>query len=160
MKNVLLIIIFAELGIAYGQKENKRALFVQWEYQFLKYNYMTVGLGYHPEKNLFSSVRKWQKYYFDGVTLNYNKKLENSDWGTSIQAIIYTGESTGLGWEVNYKSVNQTDHFCLKPIIGLSFAFASLVYAYNFDFYKIKAERVSQHELILGLRWAVLRKKE
>lgn len=123
---------------------------------------MTVGLGYQPKKTMVTLTRKHTKFTFLGWAFNYSKKLENSDWGASVQTIAYAGTANGpgaIGLEGNYKSINQTNHLSFKPLIGLSFPIVSLMYAYNFDFYKIKADRVSQHELILGLRLAMIRFK-
>ena len=140
---------------------NKRSVFVQAEFQFFKYNYFTVGFGYMPRNTMLSFARQSRKYGFNGWTFNYSKKPENSDWGTSVQTIGYSGTfnaPVSVGLEINYKSVSNKDHYSFKPLVGLSCPFVSLMYAYNFDFYKTKAERIKQHELILGLRFAVWRK--
>lgn len=86
--------------------------------------------------------------------------FNNKDWGLAIQSVGYSGSyegPLGLGIEFNYKSVNQANHFGLKPIIGLSFPIWSIMYGYNFDLYKPKSERISQHEFILGFRIRVLK---
>ncbi len=143
--------------------QNRQALFMQAEYQFLKYNYLTIGLGFQPKKSLLQATRKHPKYSFIGWTANYSKKLENSDWGASIQTIMYTASTSGpfgIGLEGNYKSVNNTNHFAFKPLIGLSFPIVSIMYGYNFDFYKTKSERINQHELILGFRFPLISKKK
>ncbi len=162
-----LILTFFLYTDCFGQRksnnDNIRSLFIQTEYQFLKYDYLTFGLGFQPKRTLLQAERRHSKYSFVGWTINYSKKLENADWGASIQTILYTSTADGpfgIGLEGNYKSVNNTDHFCFKPLIGLSFPFVSIMYAYNFDFYKIKADRINQHELILGLRLAILRQKK
>jgi hypothetical protein len=148
----------------FGQRpKNNRSVFIQTEYQFLNYNYLTVGLGYQPRKTLLTVTRKNSKYSFIGWTVNYSKKLENSDWGASIQNVLYSGTENGplgIGIEINYKSINQTDHFGAKPLIGLSFPLVSIMYAYNFDFYKTESERINQHEIILGLRLAIFRQRK
>jgi hypothetical protein len=154
---ILTIIIFSA---AYSQ--NRQALFCQTEYQFLKYNYWTVGFGFQRPKPLLQANRMNPKYSFFGWTVNYSKTLNNADWGVSVQSIAYTGcvdGPFGIGLEGNYKSVNSTDHYCFKPLIGLSFPVISIMYAYNFDFYKIKADRINQHEIILGIRVPLIRKK-
>jgi hypothetical protein len=123
---------------------------------------LTVGIGFQPKKTLLQATRKHSKYSFIGWTANYSKAIKNSDWGASVQTIIYTGSASGpfgIGLEGNYKSVNNTDHYCFKPLIGLSFPIISIMYAYNFDFYKIKTDRINQHEIILGIRLPVLRQK-
>jgi hypothetical protein len=77
--------------------------------------------------------------------------------------VIYSGYAVspaGIGLELNYKSVAQGHHFGIKPMIGLSFPIVSIMYAYNFDFYKEKEERLSQHEIILGFRLAFKRLKK
>jgi hypothetical protein len=150
-------------GYAYGQEEeNIRSLFVQAEYQALHYNFLSVGLGYQPEKGLLNFPRKNLKFSFIGYTANFTKTLNNSDWGASVQAIGYSGATSGPlggGLEVNYKSVKNTNHYGIKPLLGLSFPIVSIMFGYNFDFYKVPSERINQFEIIFGLRYALLRTK-
>ena len=161
---IILTLAILNTTLLFGQRpKNHRSVFIQTEYQFLQYNYLTVGLGYQPKKNLLTVARKNSKYSFTGWTVNYSKKLENSDWGASIQNVLYSGTVNGpigIGIEINYKSINQSDHFGVKPLIGLSFPFVSIMYAYNFDFYKTVSERINQNEIILGLRLAIFRQKK
>lgn len=135
---------------------NTRSLFAHVEYQFRQYDYLTVGLGYQPKKTLSTWTRK-NKYSFTGWTANYCKKLDNEDWGVSIQTLAYS--ANGVGLEGNYKAIHHSPHYSFKPLIGLSFPFVSIMYGYNFDFYKIKEERIRPSELILGLRLAIIRWK-
>lgn len=161
---VLMAIILITTNCLFGQnRRNIRSIFIHTEYQLLNYNFLNVGLGYQPRKNMVYFARSNPKFSFIGWTVNYTKKLENKDWGASIQAISYSGSHDGpfgLGIEVNYKSVNNKDHFCFKPLIGLSFPVFSIMYAYNIDFYDVKSERINQHELILGLRLAFVKMRK
>ena len=148
-----LIISLANL---YAQNnKNHRAIFIQAEYQCINYDYMTVGIGFQPKKHLIDLTRKHPKLSFIGYTINYSKKMQNSDWGVSLQTCVYSASTSGpigMGLEANYKSIQLKDHFCLKPFIGLSFPIVSIVYAYNIDFYKLKSDRLNQNEIIVSVR--------
>ncbi|MCC6372657.1 MAG: hypothetical protein IT236_16760 [Bacteroidia bacterium] len=140
--------------------KNYRAVFVHAEYQWLNYNFMNIGIGFQQKKHLVELSRHHAKFSFGGYTVNYSKKIQNSDWGLSLQSCIYSATANGpfaVGFEVNYKSIQNKAHFGAKPFIGLSFPIVSLVYAHNFDFYDVKAERLNQHELILSARIPVFR---
>lgn len=152
---LLLLLPFVEVSA-----QDRRGIFVHAEYQFLKYDYLQAGIGFHPKKHLVNVSSTKEQYCFIGYTLSYMDNFKNKDWGVAIQSVAYGGSydgPLGLGIELNYKSVNQTDHYGLKPIIGLSFPVWNVMYGYNFDLYKPKTERISQHELILGFRIRVLK---
>lgn len=163
MKSTVFVILFSLIcSYGFAQNTKRSSLFLHAEYQLLKYDYLTVGLGYQPRKTKLVAERSHPKYSFVGWTLNYSKKLGNSDWGVSVQNIMYTASTSGpfgMGVEGNFKSVNNKNHFGIKPLIGLSFPVISVMYAYNFDFYEVKSERISQHELIVGIRVPVLQRK-
>ena len=148
---------------AFGQEEeNRRSLFVQAEYQALHYNFLSVGLGYQPERGPLKFSRRNQKYSFIGYTANYTRQLTGSDWGASAQLVGYSAASSGpigAGLEINYKSIKNTNHYGFKPLLGLSFPIISSMFGYNFDFYKIPSQRINQFEIIFGLRYALLRAK-
>jgi hypothetical protein len=152
--------LFVRVYLFGQQGENVRSLFIQSEYQFFQYNYLSFGLGYQPSNSLFHLTRVDPEFTFHGFTFNYTKKLNNSDWGTSVQSVCYTGtELLGVGIEGSYRSVNYTNHFCFKPMIGFSVFFGTLMWGYNFDFYRLKSQRISQSELSLGGRIPILREK-
>lgn len=143
-----------------GFSQNYRGLFVHAEYQALKYNYLQFGLGFNPKKHLVAVSRKKEQYSFIGYTVSFSKSLANSDWGIALQSVAYSGNYDGpggLGIEVNMKRISGLDHFGIKPIIGLSFPIWSVMYGYNFDLFEDKSQRISQHELILGLRIRALK---
>jgi hypothetical protein len=149
---------FLTVTVAHAQRQK---LYANVEYQFINYSFLTAGLGYGADA--MEGKYGHLKYSFVGLTVNYSRSLIYNDWGSSLQLGIYPGAthpSLGFALEGNYKSINKTNHFCFKPLIGFSFPIASLMYAYNFDFYKIKTERINQHEIILDLRLVVLRIKQ
>lgn len=161
MNNKLILLLFL-LCIRFGFTQQYSGLFVHVEYQVLKYNYLQFGIGHHLKNNLIQAKRDNEQYYFSGYTISYSKSINNSDWGLVAQYIAYSGTYSGpiaLGIEMNYKSVNTANHYGIKPIIGLSFPIWSVTYGYNFDLYGNKEERISQHELIVGLRLRVLKWK-
>lgn len=156
----IFVLLFAFLTSLYGISQDYRGLFVHAEYQALKYNYYQVGIGFHPKKHLVSVSRKHKKYSFIGYTLSYNNHFNNSDWGLAFQTVAYSGNydgPIGIGLEWNLKKISGANHFGLKPMLGLSFPIWSVMYSYNFDLYQNKVERISQHELTLGLRIRVLK---
>lgn len=159
MYKPILCLLFSLLSTTISAQD-KRGLFVHAEYQFLKYDYLQTGIGFHPKKHRVKLSRSEEQYCFIGYTLSYIDNLHNKDWGVALQSVAYSGSydgPMGIGFELNYKSINQIDHFGLKPLIGLSFPIWSVMYGYNFDLNKPKTERISQHELILGFRIRVLK---
>ena len=157
----ILILCFA----GFSQKSN--ILFIHTEYQALNYNFYSIGIGFQPKKQIFyinpRDVCYKGKFKFNGFTFSFNKKLENKDWGLATQLIGYCADfknPIGAGIELNYKSIEHSDHFSVKPLIGLSLPLISFMYGYNFDFYKIKSLRVNQHELIMGIRIPVLKRNK
>jgi hypothetical protein len=164
---IIFLLTFILFGSTYsqdtiGKRINKQALFVQAEYQFINYDFITIGLGFQPQKFFLTTTRKHPKLSFSGYTLNFNKSIKNADWGVSGQLIHYSASSSGpigFGLELNYKNIQNQDHFGFKPLIGLSFSIVSIMYAYNFDLYNIKSDRLRQNELILGFRIPILRRK-
>lgn len=159
----ILIVFFNSINkLSYAQGYN--SVFIHAEYQAIKYNYLQFGIGYHKNLSttgMLGSIDGSTKHTFIGPTLNFSKKLNSTDWGTSIQYAAYTGKLTifpiGLGMEVNLKNVNQVNHIGVKPIFGLAYPFLSIMYGYNIDIRKLKKERISQHELILGLRFRAIK---
>lgn len=159
-KSLILILLLLFTRNSFSQQYN--GLFIHGEYQALKYNFIQFGIGHSIKNNFLQAVRKNEKYYFSGYTISYSKNLNNSDWGLAGQYIVYSGTydaPSAIGLEVNYKSVQYKDHFGIKPIIGLSFPMWSVTYGYNFDLYKTKDQRISQHELIFGLRLRIIKWK-
>jgi hypothetical protein len=159
MKIVTILILFI-CSLRIGSAQSYNGLFVHADYQALKYSYLQVGVGHHLKNNFLQSSGKNDRYYFSGYTVSYTKNLNNSDWGLAIQYITYSGSYDGpgvFGIEANYKSVQLQNHFGMKPIIGLSFPMWSIAYGYNFDLYREKSQRISQHELVLGLRLRLIK---
>ena len=148
--------MFAVLILSYGcLAQNNPGLFAMFDYQVLNKRFVSIGLGWQPSTPPAYTERHDGKYSFNGYTLNYVKYTGNADWGASTQYMIYEASHIGqgaFGLECNYKSIDNSDHISLKPIIGLTFDLASISYAYNFDFYRIKSERLRQHELLIGIR--------
>jgi hypothetical protein len=68
MKLVVVFISFLAIATTlntFGQKQTvDRAFFVQTEYQFLAYNYFSVGLGYQPKKSWLKWTRRNSKFGF------------------------------------------------------------------------------------------------
>ena len=165
MQKLLISIFFVFLLCPLIHGQNREILFSHFEYQFLNYSYLSAGIGFTPK-----GIKADSKYDKDqvsdiGISINYNKNLNNDNWGLSFQFCTHPinpkmlmNQMFTMGVEVNYKSVKNTSHFGFKPIIGLTYRFVSLLYEYNFDFYKITDERISQHELILRVRIPLLKK--
>ena len=158
LKSIITILLF--FGCFHCFSQDERKLEVHTDYQFLKYKYIQLGIGFAPKKHLISVNRTNKSFSFIGYRFSYSKNLNNSDWGLSTQAMVLGGHFrnlSGFGIELNYKSIDNNNHFCFKPLIGFSFPYVNAMYGYNFDFYKNKSERVSQHEIILGFSLNVLK---
>lgn len=160
---IFTVIVISSFSLLGQKQQNHRSIFIHIEYQCLNYDYMTIGIGFQPKNNFPDIVNKHPKLSFRGYTINFSKKLQNSDWGLSIQTCMYSATASGplgIGLEANYKSINANDHICFKPFIGLSFPIISIMYGYNIDFYTIKSERLNQNEIIISARIPVFTKKK
>ena len=127
----------------------------------MAYDYLILGPGFQPKKPLLVVQRKHPNHGFNGWTINLSKTFNLSDWGASIQRVINSSTCAGpigIGLEFNYKSIENTNRFGFKPLIGLSFPLICVSYAYNFDFYNVASERLNQHELIVGFRFPLLKR--
>lgn len=149
---ILILISLLNSLVTFSQDEGK--IEIHADYQTLKYDYLQIGFGFAPKKHLISINRDNKSFSFIGYRLSYSDNVNNSDWGVALQSLVLGGDFRnfpGFGIEVNYKSVSQNSHIGIKPLIGLSFPYINIMYGYNFDLNKTKSERVSQHELIIGL---------
>lgn len=161
---IFYILLFLSLSLFINfinaQDRPEKRLEAHLEYQFLNYNYVTAGIGYiamHRFRGKYTG-----DYVFRMISMNYSRAFINEDWGAFIRFLKYSSTvnlAFVSAFEVNYKSVSKKDHYALKPLIGLNYSFVRLMYGYNFDFYTTKAERISQHELILGFHIAFLKPK-
>ena len=136
-----------------------RKIYIHADYQLLKYDYFQIGIGFNPKNHRLEINRNNESFAFLGYRCGYSKNFNNSDWGLNIQSIALEGHYrgfTGIGMEINFKSINKINHFGFKPLVGFAFPNWNLMYGYNFDFYKDKSQRISQHELILGVNLQIL----
>jgi hypothetical protein len=139
-----------------------RKIFIHADYQFLKYDYFQIGIGFNPKNHRVLINRNNESFAFLGYRFGYSKNLNNSDWGLNAQSIALQGHYggfTGIGMEINYKSIKKINHFGFKPLVGFAFPNWNLMYGYNFDFYKEKSQRISQHEIILGVNLQIFKWK-
>jgi hypothetical protein len=143
-------------------KTTSRKIYIHADYQLLKYDYFQIGIGFNPKNHRVLLNRNNESFAFLGYRCGYSKNFNNSDWGLNIQSIALQGHYsgfTGLGMEINYKSINKINHFGFKPLVGFAFPNWNLMYGYNFDFYKDKSQRISQHEIILGVNLQIFKWK-
>lgn len=158
-------ILFASATCAFAQKDtNRKALFVQSEYQFLNQSFVSVGIGYQPHRNvLFRVARKHPTWSFQGWAINLLRSTSSDTWGASAQALLCTATASGpfaAGVEVNYLNHDDGPHWGIKPQIGLSFPVVSVLYGYTFSVTEANDPVRNGNEIAVVLRFPVLSRSQ